>query len=106
MALKPLPKAIFIAVIVGAAGFGINMALPLIKKEAPVETSKTEAPIQIKTQSVSDAQELENAKAAEAARLQREQTPEPEAIPEPTQAPTTTNGGKGLDALLKAGKNK
>lgn len=85
--LKPLPKAILIGVVVAAIGYGIMQVLP-DPKVTPLPTIP-----------VVNVQPLPPQEPAAVTQVQEAPTP---AAPEPKA--TVSNGGAGLDAVLKAGQ--
>lgn len=107
MALKPIPKAIGIVLIVAAVGFGATKFLPKSEPKPEVaeqvQPARTEKPVVVQPQVRSESDAL--TRANEATDKAREaQAARDAVLPEPESAPTVSNGGKGLDALLKAGK--
>lgn len=85
--LKPLPKAILIGIVVAAVGYGITKVLPEPKTQPAPSISVVDVP---------------------ATPTQPAEEPPVQATVE-TEAPTAplatvSNGGAGLDAVLKAGQ--
>lgn len=97
MALKPLPKLIIIAAVVGGAGYAGLKFLPDAKKEAaPVAEAPaaTPAPAPAATPVVNPPQAVAEQAAA----------PTPAPAQEAPKQLNTSNGDAGLAAVLGAGK--
>lgn len=97
MALKPLPKAILIALVVVAVGYGLTKVLP-DQKQAQVQQAETPTVVAPPAQ-----EQVQTAQQPEAS---AEAQPQP-AITPSTNEPTkhnVTNGDAGLNAVLGAGR--
>jgi hypothetical protein len=114
MALKTFPKILIILAITGGIGYAVNGYL---KSRPPEPTAVTEVPRQStpavvvpehSTQVIApkpEAKEEANSAVQQANEAARRAHTEPA---KPTLKPdnSVSNGGKGLDALLRAGGNK
>lgn len=108
MALKPIPKLISIVLIVGAVGFGLTKFLPKESPKAEVseQVQRTEQPVVVQEAPVrSESSALARANEA-TQRAQEAEAARAAVLPnsEPEPAPSVSNGGRGMDALMKAGK--
>ena len=99
MAIKPLPKALLIVLVVGAVGFGLTKALPSFTKKAEpqVVEIKQEAPLAITLKTPEQVEQQAQRDAEQAVQAAKA------AVPGASEAPSGTSNG-GLDALMQKGK--